>query len=60
MTMADSERITWETCPSCGQPAAVGWSGTRPVEFDCMKGCRVAAVGAELSSVGAADEDSTA
>lgn len=36
-----SERISWVTCPECGASAAVGWDGDRPVEFDCMAGCRL-------------------
>jgi hypothetical protein len=39
--MPDSERVTWEECPSCRQPAAVGWVNDRPVEFDCPAGCRL-------------------
>jgi hypothetical protein len=34
-----SERITWVRCLSCGGPAAVGWIGDEPVEFDCPRGC---------------------
>jgi hypothetical protein len=34
-----SERVTWETCPACGRPAAVGWFDGDPVEFDCPRGC---------------------
>ena len=40
-----SDRVTWEGCPICGEPAAVGWvtlvgrevgAGSEdPVEFDC-------------------------
>ena len=37
-----SEWITWETCPSCGARAAVGWIGDTAVEFDCASGCDVA------------------
>ena len=46
-----SERVTWEVCPRCGRLAAVGWARVpgagrarrvcRPVEFDCIAGCRV-------------------
>jgi hypothetical protein len=46
-----SERVTWEACPRCGSPAAVGWARVpmaadapgecRPVEFDCVAGCHV-------------------
>ena len=46
-----SERVTWEACCSCGEPAAVGWAPearigsargrNRPVEFDCVAGCPV-------------------
>ena len=42
---ATSERVTWETCPSCGTSAALGWSGRLgveiPVEFDCPAGCEL-------------------
>jgi len=36
-TMSDS--VTWETCPTCERPAAVGWLDGSPVEFDCTAGC---------------------
>jgi hypothetical protein len=36
-----SERVTWESCPSCGQRAAVGWTGDMVVEFDCVGGCEL-------------------
>jgi hypothetical protein len=39
--MPDSERVTWEECPGCREPAAVGWWQGRPVEFDCPRGCQV-------------------
>jgi hypothetical protein len=38
--MDTSERISWEDCPICRRPAAVGWPGGQPVEFDCPRGCR--------------------
>jgi hypothetical protein len=34
-----SERVTWSICLFCGGPAAVGWTGDEPVEFDCPRGC---------------------
>jgi hypothetical protein len=34
-----SDRVTWESCPSCARPAAVGWIDGDPVEFDCPRGC---------------------
>ncbi|MGZ4537498.1 MAG: hypothetical protein ACXVX8_03915 [Blastococcus sp.] len=34
-----SDQITWEECPHCGHPAAVGWVGEVSVEFDCRRGC---------------------
>jgi hypothetical protein len=34
-----SERITWTTCPHCGEAAAVGWVQEIPIEFDCKAGC---------------------
>jgi hypothetical protein len=37
--MEASERVTWENCPSCQRPAAVGWMEGRAVEFDCPGGC---------------------
>lgn len=46
-----SERVTWERCPRCGGPAAVGWDTVArangeppvevPVEYDCAAGCRL-------------------
>ena len=46
-----SERISWHTCPRCGETAAVGWNSTlgadgqpagyAPVEFDCLTGCQL-------------------
>jgi hypothetical protein len=44
----DDERITWTSCPRCGDRAAVGWRITTggngriredPVSFDCNVGC---------------------
>jgi len=49
--MPASERVTWEECPSCGEPAAVGWWHGRPVEFDCPEGCRVSLEQLEPSGV---------
>ncbi len=34
-----SELVTWETCPTCGGAAAVGWLDEAPVEFDCPRHC---------------------
>ena len=39
--MSASERITWETCPSCGRSAALGWRDRILVEVDCPGGCRL-------------------
>lgn len=43
--MVESEWITWEVCPRCGDRAAVGWSDADrfvdPIEFDCPRGCRL-------------------
>jgi hypothetical protein len=39
--MEISERVTWEDCPTCGRPAAVGWVDKHLVEFDCPGGCRM-------------------
>jgi hypothetical protein len=46
-----SERISWENCPTCGSPAAVGWTTVLwvagesreegPIEFDCPSGCHL-------------------
>jgi hypothetical protein len=36
-----SESVTWETCPTCERPAAVGWLQGKPVEFDCPAECRL-------------------
>ena len=48
-----SERITWETCPECGDTAAVGWrlrtsenmhgQSEEPVEADCPNSCTLSA-----------------
>ena len=38
-----SERVTWETCPECRRPAAVGWVDGDPVEFDCPRECTLPA-----------------
>lgn len=44
-----TDRTTWQTCPSCGRVAAVGWVSIRrpdhqqaevPIELDCPSGCR--------------------
>jgi predicted metal-binding protein len=45
------ERISWESCPTCGERAAVGWElfvctachsvNESPVEFDCPAGCQM-------------------
>lgn len=40
-----SERITWTTCPHCGEAAAVGWLQEEPIEFDCKTGCTMADLG---------------
>jgi hypothetical protein len=39
--MATSERVTWETCPSCGRFAAFAWRDGSLVAFDCPGGCRL-------------------
>jgi hypothetical protein len=36
-----TDRVTWEPCPRCGEPAAVGWTGEVVAEFDCRHGCAV-------------------
>jgi hypothetical protein len=36
-----TERISWEVCPRCGGPAAVGWVDGTAVEFDCLRGCEL-------------------
>lgn len=36
-----SEHISWETCPQCHRPAAVGWIDGHPGEFDCLSRCPV-------------------
>src|SRR3954466_535214 len=46
-----SDRVTWETCTTCGELAALGWTlvegahgepvGEVLVEIDCPSGCRV-------------------
>ena len=40
-----SERVTWETCPECRRPAAVGWADGNPVEFDCPRECTLPVAG---------------
>jgi hypothetical protein len=47
--MEASERVTWEDCPSCQRPAAVGWMDGQAVEFDCPRGCSVTS--AQLQTV---------
>jgi hypothetical protein len=44
-----SERVTWEICPECRRPAAVGWVDGSPVQFDCPRGCTLPV--AELRAV---------
>jgi hypothetical protein len=39
--MEATERVTWEDCPNCRRPAAVGWLRGRPTGFDCPHGCRL-------------------
>ena len=41
--MEPSEWVTWEDCPHCRRPAAVGWMDGQPTEFDCPRGCRLSA-----------------
>ena len=36
-----SERLTWESCPSCGERAAVGWTNNEVVEADCYSECEL-------------------
>jgi hypothetical protein len=46
-----SDRVTWESCPSCGRTAAVGWTPIQrapgepflavPTELDCLSGCHL-------------------
>ncbi|NYJ07186.1 hypothetical protein [Petropleomorpha daqingensis] len=46
-----SDRVTWEKCPKCGAPAAVGWTTVawasgepvedEPTEIDCTSGCQL-------------------
>ncbi len=60
-----SDRVTWETCPVCGDPAALGWEllegpdgapvGGILVEFDCPNGCLVSEF-MPLASVGTPTE----
>lgn len=33
------ERLTWESCPSCGERAAVGWADNEVVGADCYAEC---------------------
>ncbi len=36
-----SDVVTWEVCPDCCGPAAVGWIGNAVTEIDCAAGCRL-------------------
>jgi hypothetical protein len=36
-----TERITWVTCPSCGDRAAVGWIDQTVTEVDCIRKCEL-------------------
>ena len=38
-----SERVSWTSCPSCGERAAVGLTGDEVAEFDCASGCKLTA-----------------
>lgn len=36
-----SEKVTWETCPRCDGPVALGWVGTTVMEIDCATACEL-------------------
>jgi hypothetical protein len=36
-----SEQVSWESCPSCGKKAAVGWIGDEVTEVDCFLECQL-------------------
>ena len=36
-----TERITWVTCPSCGDRAAVGWIDQTVDEVHCIRECEL-------------------
>ena len=36
-----SEKVTWETCPRCGGPVALGWLGQTVTEIDCTSACEL-------------------
>lgn len=36
-----SDVVTWEACPDCAAPAALGWVGRTVVEIDCVSGCEL-------------------
>jgi hypothetical protein len=38
--MSAGERVTWDTCPSCGLSAAFAWREGNLVAVDCPGGCR--------------------
>lgn len=38
-----SERVTWESCPSCGERAAVGWIDQTVIEVACIRECALTA-----------------
>lgn len=43
-SMSSRERVTWETCPTCGLSAAVGWRDGTLIAVDCPGGCQLTAV----------------
>jgi hypothetical protein len=36
-----SDVVTWEACPACDGPVALGWVGQTVAEIDCAGGCRL-------------------
>ena len=36
-----SEKVTWEKCPGCAGPVALGWVGHTVTEIDCAAGCEL-------------------
>ena len=36
-----SEMVSWEYCPGCAGPVALGWTGQDVTEIDCASGCQL-------------------
>jgi hypothetical protein len=40
--MDASDRISFQDCPTCGRPQAVGWTEADLTETNCLDGCHLA------------------